>query len=170
VVSRVPVPVDWGDWESFRPLSSVSGPPDNWPRRVARQSFDLITAERFDRIAAPRQLLERNGVAMDVTDMNPLTDWLIRSMSPSPDDLLRPADRWFAVGRDVGLWFGEVLIARSDGRLRWSFHTGSKRSIGYHWHVVAGRMDGIENHRHVESHVSAMMHRILDGHDGGWLP
>lgn len=131
--------VDWDGYEPFDP--GVWGPVQDLPRKDARAAYDRLMAERTQRVAALRSLLEANGVDVggswaDV-GVQALNDWFRREVETDKGDPTRLRSVWYSVVNDIGLALGDLMISRSPS-LRWAFFDESKKDAAYQRHVIMG--------------------------------
>jgi hypothetical protein len=126
-------PMDWDGYVIYDP--GIDRPPQELPRKEARAAFDRLMDARHERIALLRTLAAADGVDIDADDgVQQLNDWFVASVKASPSNPKRLEPRWYSVVNDIGLFLGELAIARSGGKLRWEFFTAGKKHLSYHSH------------------------------------
>ncbi|MCL2780137.1 MAG: hypothetical protein FWD74_01360 [Actinomycetia bacterium] len=139
------------DWSGYEPYPDVGLDLNELPRVEARQVYKRCMATKEERIEGLRALVRTGGVELDSSDraVQALNDWFLADVRADPDRPGRMLPIWYSVAHDIGLFLGEVMIARHPG-LRWEFFTWGKKSIDYQKHVIMGF--GTENPKH---HTSA---------------
>jgi hypothetical protein len=156
------VSVDWSDWEPFE--GAPGKPLDEVDRGTAEQYFSDLMAARGRRKGELESLLVRNGVeiAADDAGLQRLNDWYRANVAPGPSDPTRLADRWFAVGLDIGLYLGDAIIARAPN-LEWRMFTNGRRDASYQRPVLMG-FRGVQNPKYnvdPERLVGTHGHRLV---------
>jgi hypothetical protein len=132
----------WDEYEShLRPVvgdSGFAGPLGETPA-AARRVFDELLSIRQARIAMLTRLLEANGVALTTTDegVQACNDWFLANVVADEQRPGRLEPIWYSIVRDIGLFLGEVLVARRPW-LHWELHRGGKNELAHHRAVVAG--------------------------------
>jgi len=158
--------IEWGTWTPFegspgRPLAEVD-------RATADRYFEQLMTAREARTSALKRLLAQNGVQIDIDDpgLQRLDDWYRSVVSPSRSEPGRLDDRWYAVGLDVGLYLGDVIIARAP-RVEWRVFTKGRSDASYHRPVLMG-FRGVKNSLYnvdPERLVGIHGHRLVAGDD-----
>jgi hypothetical protein len=147
VIASTPTrPAEPPSTASPSPYVSTGVRPPSWSSRAATSTptspappNDRLMDARHERIALLRKLAAVNGVDIDADDgVQQLNDWFVASVKASPSNPKRLEPRWYSVVNDIGLFLGELAIARSGGKLRWEFFTAGKKDLSYHRHVIMG--------------------------------
>lgn len=127
---------DWGNYEVYHP--GVFGLLGDLDRAAARGAYDRLMAAKPERIDQVGRLVSRNGGRLDDTDegLGQLTRWFDGSVEADPSQPGRLLPQWYSVVNDLGLFLGDVLVARRP-TLFWEFYTAS-RDLAYQRHVVRG--------------------------------
>lgn len=158
--------VNWGEWKPFegapgRPLHEVD-------RRTACRYFDDLMTARAQRKRALEQLVERNRIVIGADDagLQCLDDWYQSNVAADRRNPDRLADRWYAVGLDIGLYLGDAIIDRAPS-VKWRLFTGSRHDASYQRPVLMG-FRGVKNERYnidPERLVGTHGHRLVAGDD-----
>jgi hypothetical protein len=130
--------MDWTGYEVFDP--EVDRPLREVTRAEARRHFEKLMAEREDRKAALRALVERaTGSAPADGDayLDHVEDWLRGAVEPHPELEGRMDNEWYSVFNDLALELGDLAIADSSW-LRWELDGGGKRKVSFQRPVLAG--------------------------------
>lgn len=156
--------VAWGGYESFdpgvdRPLAEVS-------RSDARAAFDRLMSAVPERLSQLRMLLAINGV--DVDDLAAVDEWFFAAVEEDAEAAGRLAGIWYSVVNDIGLMFGEWVIASTDGDLRWEMVDAPKKDVSFQRHVIRG-FDVANSRYYVDFDLLVGMygHRIVRGEETG---
>lgn len=151
---------DWSDYEVYSPWAW--GPWHTLPRQDARQLYNKLMADKPARLDMLRRLLAASGITLDDTDegIQALNDWLVTHVEPSTTTpgVLSPA--WYSVVGDIALFLGDVIIARCPG-LRWTLHTGGKRTVSYQQPVLTGFAEWPQIEMNPGRQVSTYAHQII---------
>ena len=156
--------VNWDAYVVFDP--GVVGPLHALPRSEARAAYDRLMSQKAARIEELRSLVKAGGIELDTSDssVQELNDWFRREVEgdPAKSGRLRPA--WYSVVNDIGIFLGDVMIARSP-RLRWEFFTAGAKSVSYQRHVIMG-LSGVPNPKFnidPDLLISTYAHRVVAG-------
>jgi hypothetical protein len=128
-------------YEVFDP--GVYGPWKNLPRSQARKVIDRLLSQKEARIDQLRTLVRRSGIRLPRPetatdeDLDALTQWFFASIEPDANNPQQLAPAWYSVVSDIGLYVGEVIIARGRG-LEWRMYTADRRSESYQELVIMG--------------------------------
>lgn len=108
-------------------------------RTEARAAFRRFVETKESRIGALQRLLGNHGLPLANEDVSiqALNDWFVDNIEPDAQrpGLLRP--EWYSITYDVGLFLGEVMIARHPN-LHWELFTWGKTDVAYHRGVIMG--------------------------------
>ncbi|KAB1161412.1 hypothetical protein F6X68_04700 [Micromonospora sp. AMSO12t] len=121
----------------------VSGLWKNLSRGEAARAVRRLLADRPRRLQELRRLAERAEIELpepqDATDgqLQGLSQWFFANLERDGRSSARLAPAWYSVVSDMGLYVGEVIIARGSG-LEWRMFTGDRRSDSYQELVVMG--------------------------------
>lgn len=128
---------DFTGYELIHPIFDDSA--RDLSRTEARAVFRRFLETRESRIAALRQLLGNCGISLasDDVSIQALNDWFVDNIQPDPQrpGLLRP--EWYSITYDMGLFLGEVMIARHPN-LHWELFTWGKTDVAFHRAVIMG--------------------------------
>jgi hypothetical protein len=129
--------VEWADYQVFDPR--VWGPWRDLPRKEARTAFNKAMAEKEERKAQLRLLLEYHGRSLETTDesIDELERWYRAEVQPDPDKPGRMINWWYGVAFDIGLFLGDVMIERAPN-LEWELYTGGKTFPYFQRPVIKG--------------------------------
>jgi hypothetical protein len=88
--------IHWGQYEPYD--FCLSCPPQDAPRREARQTYERCMATRFERIEMLNWLLKANGVKRGTSDeaVQALHEWFVESLEPEPENVGYPLPIWFS--------------------------------------------------------------------------
>jgi hypothetical protein len=156
--------IDWGDWKPFE--AAPGQPLDRVDRGTALGYFRALMAARDARQRDLERLLDRNRVLIDPHNagLQRLDDWYQSNVCADTCEPDRLADRWYAVGLDIGLYLGEAIIRRAPN-VEWRLFTESRRDASYQRPVLMG-FRGVDNPRYnvdPERLVGTHGHRLVAG-------
>jgi hypothetical protein len=158
--------VNWGGYYPYIPI--IARPMHEVTRKEARDEFKKLMAEKGRRIEYLRELVKLNGIELRSTDegLQELNDWFVREVEPRPDKSGRLLSIWYAVGNDLALYVGDIMIERSPG-LKWVMFDKGKRSIYYQRHVIMGysKVSDPQFAVDVDRLISTYGHCLIDGDD-----
>ena len=158
--------VEWGGYDSYDP--GIQGPLHELPRGEARAAYERLMLQKAGRNEALRSLVKASGVELDTSDssVQELNDWFRREVEADPVNRGRLQPIWYSVVNDIGLFIGDVIIARSPG-LRWEFFTAGAKSVSYQRHVIMGfsRVPNPKFNLDPDLLVATYGHRIVAGED-----
>lgn len=126
--------VAWGGYQPFDP--GFVGLHSELSRRDARAAYDRLMAAIPDRLDQLRMLLELNDVDMD--DLGSIDRWYVACVQENATTPGRLNSWWYAVGLDLGILFGELVIDASEGALRWELILGGKKVHSYQRAAIRG--------------------------------
>lgn len=154
------------------------GLPDDLSRGEARAAFRRVMETKESRIAELRRLLSNFDVSLasDDASIQALNDWFVANIKADPKrpGFLRP--EWSSIAYDVGLFLGEVIIARHPN-LHWELFTWGKTDVAFHRAVIMGMstedvklrtyidiLDMTEGYAHfiVEAHGSVPKYGVVE--------
>jgi hypothetical protein len=158
--------MEWDDYEIYQP--GVFAPMHTLARREARQAFNRLMAAKPGRIQMLRRLLKANGVELGGTDaaVQDLNDWFRPNVQEDPQKPGRLLPIWYSVVNDIGLFLGDLMIARCL-QLRWEFYTWGKKDVSYQRHVIMG-FRHVPNPKYnidIDRLVATYGYRIVAGED-----
>lgn len=137
--------VDFSNYRAYHLLGE--GRYSSMTRAEARASFSDLMSARDDRAGELRRLVNEDGADFDSSDagVQQLEDWIRGSIARELDRAEVMDPTWYAVGLDVGLFLGDLLISRRP-ELDWKLSTaGGRSSVFFHWPVIAGfSIEGLE--------------------------
>lgn len=105
--------------------------------RHAQAAFDAWMGERAARVAQLAWLAELPLNDQSDGSLLALDGWLVDRAEPSPVNPAIPDALWRSVARDVGIYIGNVIIARSPW-LRWELRTTGPTVVDYREPVIRG--------------------------------
>src|SRR2546422_4702588 len=153
--------MDWDGYEIYDP--GAVGPPHTLPRTEARRAFNRLMEQKAARIEMLRRLLRANGIELSGTDegIQDLNDWFRAHVEADPNKPGRLLPEWYSVVNDVGLFLGDVIIARCPG-LRWEFFTWGKKDIAYQQAVIMGfQVPNPKFNMDIDGRVAGYGHRLV---------
>ncbi len=104
-------------------MYDILDPYDRTDKRTARQGFNALMEAKAERIASLTARLVEEGIELGDTPahVDALESWLVTNAAPSTGrGHLGPDRKWTSVCHDVGLYVGDLLIARHP-ILHWAF-------------------------------------------------
>jgi hypothetical protein len=155
------------DWDGYAPyLPPIHEPVRQVSRSKAREAFEQLMASKAGRRESLRELVGRSGVNLTAvdTDIQALNDWFRGNVEPSPDEVGRLGNLWYAVVNDISLVLGDVMIERAP-TLRWEMFTSGSKNVAYQRHVIVG-FTKVVNPKYnidVDRVVAAYGHQIISG-------
>lgn len=154
--------MNWNDYEPFDP--GVREPLQQTSRAAARAAYERLMSARRDRISALQRLAAANGIALDEGDaaIQRLDEWVRANVAADQKDPSRLHPMWYAVVNDIGIFLGEVMIARAPN-LHWTFFTAGAKDAAYQRHVIMG-FEGVPNPKYnvdVDALVAMVAHRAI---------
>lgn len=154
--------VDWSGYEPHRPLHDT--PHYEMSRTQARAEYRHTLATKPDRIEQLTHLLRANEVTLghDDKSVQELDYWFQANVRADPGDPSRLRDLWYAVCHDIGLFLGDLMVARFP-QLQWKLYVWGQRNVSYHKHVIMGFTQTLNQKYNVdvERVVSTHGHRIV---------
>lgn len=128
--------IDWGGYEVFD--FEVKARWDELTPAQARAGFTRIMDQRLERVAMLGDLGELNGHEFGTSDaaVQRVNDFFRLNIERGEDMDGYPTPDWGSVSYDVGLYVGEVLIARFPN-LHWKLDT-AKKSASANQPVISG--------------------------------
>lgn len=157
--------VKWDGYGIYDP--GPYGPLDALPRPEARQAFNKIMEAKPRRIEMLVNLLKANGIVLndDKSSIQDLNDWYRRNVAEDPSAPGRLIPDWYSVASDIGLFLGDLFIARHPV-LRWEFFTWGKKNVSYQRHVIMGfGKPEWRTNLDICRQVGVYGHRIISGHE-----
>lgn len=111
------------------------------PRGEAARAVRRLLDERARRIQQLRWLVSRSGIELpeprDAMDghLQALSRWFFQNLERDRSAPTRLASAWYSIVSDIGLYVGEVILARGED-LEWRMFTGDRRSDSYQELVI----------------------------------
>ncbi|MFI7064665.1 hypothetical protein ACIBL3_26980 [Kribbella sp. NPDC050124] len=126
----------WGDYSAFDP--GVSSPLHEVSKRQARAAFNRLMADKDERVAELRRLLQLNGIDLEPSDfgLQKLNDWFRAAVEGDPATG-RLRSIWYGVVNDLALFLGDVMIQRCP-TLHWTFYDKGAKDLSFQRHVIMG--------------------------------
>jgi hypothetical protein len=132
--------IDWGDY-TVR-TSVGSGPTKLLDAATAKARHEDTMAQKLSRIEQLRALLARNGVELGDSDeaIQTLHDWVAANVELGDVNPRMPSAKWLSVAEDIGLFLGDVRIARDQQHRRWAY-CGDVRKDDVHFQETVVESD-----------------------------
>lgn len=155
--------IDFSEYVCFDP--GVDRPLDQVTRAEAKAHFNLVMEQKEERITQLKALVAKSGITLTGTDksIQQLNDWFFKHVEPSPTDTDSLKPIWYSVVNDISLFLGELVIRRSEGKLRWELFTYGKRDVSYQRPVLMGftKVKDKKYNRDLDLAIGMYGHRVI---------
>lgn|GEM_PF-1860729 len=152
---------DLGLYQPYDP--EIVGRVNDLPRSDARRAFDRCMNTKPFRLLTLAHLLLADDVilASDDKSVQALNDWFLAHLEADPDRPGQPLPIWYSIVHDIGLFLGDVIIARNIN-LRWEFFTWGKSNVAFQRHVIMG-FTGEDFKLHTNIDIDRMVNAYAHG-------